>query len=672
MSLRIAVQVLLMFGFCVSIPAWAASAEEVATVKLEWRPRDAGFAWYMPLRISLGTTKPGEVKRIPDDVTSAVYGIVSLGPQESPQKFVLLIDEPEGKPQRLWADGNGNGDLTDDPPARWEHRGEGRTEYSGSATFQVAYGDQKRDFELMLYRFNKSQREDARTSLFGSRSWAWTGQITLAGKTYRAALDDALSTGDFRGKREGKSSGVFLVVDVNSNGRLELNGERFDVRKPFNIGGASYEIADLTASGDGFRIVASDEAVPETKPNATIAVGSPAPKFTAKTLDGKPVKFPDDFQGRVVMLDFWATWCGPCRKELPNLKSVYEEFHSQGFDVLGISLDESDAVEKLGEFVNKNGMTWPNVCDGKGWETDVAALYGVHGIPAGFIVSGKSGQIVALGPDARGEQLRTSVAAALAGKPIQPSEPLAKAPPKAAEPGGKGQSEERSMIDPLLEKAAAAAKAGRLLSYARFLEKRAAPEPLRVHLPEPSTKPLRGRDVAQQARDARIRVGIYYRCTKGDHWHLKLNCAYAVASDSVATAWHVLKQPATFQEGFVVAVNNADEIVPITAVIAADERMDAIVLRVAADNLEPRPLSRNVEVGDSVFCLSDPFGQRNYFSSGIVNRFHAAGNGKKTPTTTDPSALRVTVSTDWAPGAAGRPCWTSAATSLATWRPLPC
>ena len=80
--------------------------------------------------------------------------------------------------------------------------------------------------------------------------------------------------------------------------------------------------------------------------------------FEAKTTSGTTVKFPDDFKGKVVLLDFWATWCGPCRAELPNLKNVHEDLHAKGFEILGVSLDSADALEKLTKFTADNAMPW--------------------------------------------------------------------------------------------------------------------------------------------------------------------------------------------------------------------------------------------------------------------------------------------------------------------------
>ncbi|MBL8828262.1 MAG: redoxin domain-containing protein [Planctomycetaceae bacterium] len=630
-----------------------ARAEDGTEIKLQWQPRSSAVSWYTPIRLTVVAEKPEHVKKIPDGLANPRYTTISLGPKEATQKFTLLIDEPADKPQRLWADSNGNGDLSDDTELKWDRLIDGRTEYRGNAQFSVNYGPAKRELEFSLYRFNPKQREDAKTSMYCARSWSCVGELELSGKKYRVVLDDALATGDFR-----NATGVFLCVDVNADGAFDSSRERFDARKPFNVGGTTYELADMAASGESFKLVKSKQTVPEAKPAAVIVLGKPVPAFEAKTLDGKPLKFPDDFKGKTVMLDFWATWCGPCRAELPNLKKVYAEFRAKGFEVVSISLDNVDMREQVHEFAKTNEMSWLHIYEGKGWQASLADLYSVRAIPACFIVNGTTGQLMAQGREARGEALQSSVERALAGTPTAPKveEPVKPAPkpsqPSPTPPTPTPPTQPAAPPDPLLAIAEATAKAGKLLPYPKFVEQRAAPVPAHVSLPKPSTQVMRGRDVARVAREARVRVGFYYHCKNGDHWHVRLNGAYAIASDTIATAWHVLQPPANFRDGFVVVLDSQDQFIPIKTVLAADERMDTVVLRLATNALKPRPLSSDIAAGDTVFCLSEPFGQRDYFSDGIVNRFRPVGGGK-TLTGTDSAGLRVNVSTDWAPGSSG-------------------
>ena len=107
---------------------------------------------------------------------------------------------------------------------------------------------------------------------------------------------------------------------------------------------------------------------------------------------------------KVVLVDFWATWCGPCIAEMPNVIAAYEKYKDKGFEVIGISLD--DDKEKLEEFTRKNGMPWPQYFDGKGWENEIASRYKITGIPATYLI-GKDGRIVAT--DLRGGALEAQL-----------------------------------------------------------------------------------------------------------------------------------------------------------------------------------------------------------------------------------------------------------------------
>lgn len=111
-------------------------------------------------------------------------------------------------------------------------------------------------------------------------------------------------------------------------------------------------------------------------------------KFTA--VDGREVDL-SKMQGKVVLIDFWATWCGPCVAELPNVLKAYKELHPKGFEIIGISLDSDKA--KLESFVKERGMEWPQYFDGKSWKNEISSKYGINSIPAMWLVN-KKGMVV--------------------------------------------------------------------------------------------------------------------------------------------------------------------------------------------------------------------------------------------------------------------------------------
>src|SRR3989441_9826764 len=141
---------------------------------------------------------------------------------------------------------------------------------------------------------------------------------------------------------------------------------------------------------------------------AANATRKAAPAWELKEVTGKVVRS-SDFKGKVGLLDFWATWCPPCRAELPSVIKTYEKHHPKGFEIIGISLDKEEA--KLTSFTKEKEMTWQQYFDGKGWGNNLAAKYGVQSIPATYLLDGE-GQIIA--KDLRGEEMDGAVAKALA------------------------------------------------------------------------------------------------------------------------------------------------------------------------------------------------------------------------------------------------------------------
>lgn len=145
-------------------------------------------------------------------------------------------------------------------------------------------------------------------------------------------------------------------------------------------------------------------------------VGQVAPDIDLPTPEGKSVTL-SSLKGRVVLVDFWASWCGPCKREMPNVVNVYKKFKNKGFEIYGVSLDR-DRDQWLNE-VKKQGMTWIQVSDLKFWESYPVKAYGIEGIPFTVLLD-KEGKILA--KNLRGLALEKAVENALAGKPIEKSE----------------------------------------------------------------------------------------------------------------------------------------------------------------------------------------------------------------------------------------------------------
>lgn len=140
---------------------------------------------------------------------------------------------------------------------------------------------------------------------------------------------------------------------------------------------------------------------------ASAAPAAPAAQwrtdFSAPNPQGKTISLKESL-GKVTIVDFWASWCGPCRKENPNVVAIYAELHSKGLNIIGVSLDEDPVKWK--EAIAKDKLTWTQVSNLKGWEDPIAKQYEVESIPATFILD-KSGNVVA--QDLRGDELKAKI-----------------------------------------------------------------------------------------------------------------------------------------------------------------------------------------------------------------------------------------------------------------------
>jgi peroxiredoxin len=158
-----------------------------------------------------------------------------------------------------------------------------------------------------------------------------------------------------------------------------------------------------------------DKSVKDTKPGKSVGelisnrssaeVGKAAPEFSAPNPEGKIVSLKESL-GKVTIIDFWASWCAPCRKENPNVVALYNELHDKGLNIIGVSLEKEGDSQKWKDAILADKLTWPQVSNLQYWSDPIAKKYNVQSIPATFILDA-SGKIVA--KDLRGDELKAKV-----------------------------------------------------------------------------------------------------------------------------------------------------------------------------------------------------------------------------------------------------------------------
>ena len=361
---------------------------------------------YMPAAIALLDKKPESIKKEPAYKGTPKYGVFHLG-NGPKSEYVVAFDEPESGDWRVYVDKNQNGDLTDDGDGAWAKKnvGTGRTVYGvnnyvlraswGTPTLETSSGD----YGIGIYRISTAK------TAFMMREAARTGEITLDGKTHKAllaendgdAIFDKTVEVDAAGKPVGKltTRPLWLFIDLKDDGTFSNPA---DVRAAFKIGESVYE-AKIAVDGSILRLspttkVAAVLTPPRPPQKPLLTAGTATPEFHAEAWAGGTIT-PADYKGKILILDFWATWCGPCQKSMPHIERVYKAVKDKGVTVLAVCVwDDKDAYTKWVP-ANSSKYTFPLAFDpaGKANADSIASkLFNVSGIPTTYII-GPDGKI---------------------------------------------------------------------------------------------------------------------------------------------------------------------------------------------------------------------------------------------------------------------------------------
>gem|GEM_PF-5830464 len=409
-----------MISFCALLCALSAAGATIETVKAELNLRSSGagptLPSPMPRRVTLSEERPAQVKS-PADKPGLLWAVIPFGPAEMPTRgFVLAVDESDPARAGLRVDLNQNGDVTDDPPAEWKLIDGDRPEssrYEGAIELPIGTAAQAPRARLVAYRY-LPQAAKARglpeDLLFVYRDYAAAGTVEIATTRLPIMVADEASLGDFAYPTGSGAAQLMIGIDVNGDGLIRPGPPEW-IRSNARATIFGREVSLKSLSGDGRQI-----ELLVAPPGVEFAF-----PFTGKTLDDRLVRFPEDYKNKVVLVHFWASWCGYCKREAPTLVEAAKRFSDNpSFAMLGVCVDKANARDAAKTYAASAGLSWPHVVDDgaeSGFSGPIAKMYGVRGVPKLLLIDAQAMTVLASGDSLRGQQLPATLGQFVAKPP---------------------------------------------------------------------------------------------------------------------------------------------------------------------------------------------------------------------------------------------------------------
>ncbi|MBS0205127.1 MAG: redoxin domain-containing protein [Planctomycetes bacterium] len=329
-------------------------------------------------------------------------------------------------------------------------------------------------------------------------------------------------------------------------------------------------------------------------------------ELVGTTVDGTEFDIAS-WKGKVVLVDFWATWCGHCLDELPNLKRNYREFHDKGFEIVGISVD--DDREALQTFLKKQRLPWTTLHDeDTGSEHQAAIQYGIAAYPTSFLID-RDGRVLAT--DLRGRKLSRKLDELCgSGNNQRPGYPVFNV---------------SEVIDKLTNAGSRLYKSGKTRGDVE-LRQQLDRKSIELKLPEPNDELLTDRELYRRACNSVFIVCSLYKVAESNDWQTSLATAFAVTSDGVlTTSCHVFDNED--EADAVVVMDVHRKVYPVKELLAVHKRADTCLFRIDATDLQPLPFADDAPPGTRVRVLGHPGDSFYFLSSGLLANYERDHEG---------------------------------------------